>query len=1173
MRSRLISLLRPMAAVLAVLALWQPLGAQTAGSIGGTVVDAQGAAVPNAKVVLVNNDQGAASARDVRSGGEGTFLFTPVQPGGYSVSVEVPGFKTYTQAGIRLNVNDRLGLPPITLEVGATNESVTVEANAVQLETVTAERSGVVTGKQMVDIALNGRNYTTLLKTIPGSSADATGGNASFNGQRNNQNNFTIDGQTVIDIGVNEQFAYRVNVDAIQEFKVSTNGQSAEFGRNSGAQIQVVTKSGTNQFHGAGWWFKRGEFMNANSFTNNAQRIQRPLYRFMTAGYTLGGPVVIPGKFNTGRDKLFFFMSHEWNRAIQPNTLRQITVPTLAERGGDFSNGALDASGNRQTILDPLTRSAANPTGLPFAGNIIPASRFNEHGPSVLNWLPRPNAAAPNYNYQSQAANEDPSFDQIYRGDYNINDKWRMFGRYINSKQTQTRPYGRLDTSNVLGLTPFYAPTFGWSLWANIATIISPTLTNEVQFGYTVNGIPGDPPPAGSPYYRSVSKINVPLLYPGAEETGVIPNFDFGGVPTVSGTQMTTFAGTPYANRNPLWNVTDNVSKSLGVHTLKFGLFYEYAVKTENSLGRPYNSTISFARDSNNPGDANWAFANALLGNYNSYTQISGKPLPSFPYNSAEFYGQDTWKVNRKLTLNYGLRVVYALPFYEKNNLMSNFEYSRYDPAKAVTFFQPAGAASGPNRRALNPLTGELLPAPYIGAIVPNFGNINNGLVRSNEPGGPRGILQSRGAQWGPRFGLAYQIDNKTVLRLGGGAFYERITTGNAATGALALNPPLYRTAQIFYGNLSNIASAGGIFFPTAVTRVSSEGKIPTVYNYNFGIQRQLPMQLFLDASYVGSQSRHLALPMPFNNVGFGSAWLPSTQDPTRTPLFDGSTTLQANTYRPYAGYTAQSDNTFGASANYNALQVAVNKRRGALQMGVAYTWSKALGVIQGHLTNARATSYGPLAVDRTQSLSFNYIYDIPSLARKDSFLDNAPGRLVFDGWQLSGLTSMSVGAPVNLTYQGATTQLNRTITGSEDNAPRLVLNCNPNLPRDTRNINAYIDTNCVGPALKGSTQNDSGLNRLRGPGINQWDMNLFKNIKLGADGARRLQLRLEAYNAFNHTQWATFNGSAQFNAAGKVSNLPTQLGGTGGLFGFGALNSIRANSQRILQVAAKIYF
>src|SRR5437867_2156254 len=510
-----------------------PLIAQnTSGSITGVVQDASGAVIPGAQVTLINQEQGV-TARDTIPNEAGSYLFSALPAETYTVTVELPGFKTYKKTDVKLFVNDRMGLPPIVLEVGSQTESVTVEASAVQLETVSAERSGIVTGRQILDIALNGRDFTRLLKTVPGAPADAVSGTTTFNGQRANQNNFTVDGQTVTDSGVNQQFAYRISMDAIAEFKVSTTSQGAEFGRNSGAQVQVASKSGTQDFHGGGYWFKRHEGWNANSFTNNRQGTPRQIYRFLTTGYNVGGPIYIPNKFNSDKSKLFFFFSHEWGRQRVPPVPRRITVPTTAERSGDFSQ-TRDAAGIPVTIKDPVT-------GQPFPENKIPSDRFSPYGPQVLNWLPLPNVTGqPTYNYESQVASELPSFDQLYRADYNINSKWRAYVRIIDSKQTQNNPYGRADSGNNLALTPFYAPTFGWSVSANLTTIISPTLTNEFQLGKAKNGIPGDAPPSCSPYYRSVSKITIPLLYPNADPSGLIPNFGFGGVPST--TQVTSFA-------------------------------------------------------------------------------------------------------------------------------------------------------------------------------------------------------------------------------------------------------------------------------------------------------------------------------------------------------------------------------------------------------------------------------------------------------------------------------------------------------------------------------------------------------------------------------------------------------------------------------------------------------
>ncbi|HLH30333.1 MAG TPA: Plug domain-containing protein, partial [Terriglobia bacterium] len=1049
-------------------------------------------------------------------------------------------------------------------------ESVTVEAETVQLETVSAERSGVVTGRQILDIALNGRDFTRLLKTVPGAPADAVSGSTTFNGQRANQNNFTVDGQTVTDSGVNQQFAYRISMDAIAEFKVSTTSQSAEFGRNSGAQVQVASKSGTSEFHGGGYWFKRHEGWNANSFINNRSNTPRQVYRFLTTGYDVGGPAV--------KEKVFFFLSHEWGRSKTPPAPRFVTVPTALERTGDFSQ-TRDQAGIPVIIKNPKT-------GQQFFGNKIPQDQIDPLGAQALAWLPMPNVTGQlTYNYVSQVASESPTFDQLYRVDYNINPKWRAYVRVIDSNNTQNNPYGRADSANALALNPLYAPTFGWSVSANLSTIINPTTTNEFQFGKAKNGIPGDAPPKDSLYYRSNAHITIPLLYPTADPSGLIPNFGFGGVPNAA--QYTTFAGLPYYNANPITNVTDNLSKIVSTHTLKFGGFVEYAIKHESPF-RPYNSTILFDRDALNPGDTGWAFSNALLGNYTNYQQFSKTVIEDAPYWNLEFYAQDSWKATRKLTLNYGMRFNFVPPLYEKNNLFTNFDPDAYDPAQKVLLYQPT-LVNG-QRLAKNPVTGATAPQALIGAIVPGIGNPADGIVHAGQNGTPRGLMKNRGIQWGPRLGLAYSMDKKTVFRAGGGVFYERIATSAVGyTTNFLTNPPNIQLSQIFYGKLSDLGSAAGTLFPLQVTQLAKDGHVPTTYNFNAGIQRELPGQVLLDVSYVGTQSRHLTEFSPFNALPFGSAWLPQNQDPTspNAAKLDGSGALPGNLYRPYPGYaggkitvgqSSQALYDFGASSNYNALQVSANRRAGrGLVVGASYTWSKAMGTTDGHLTNTRGVNYGPLSLDRTQGLTLNYIYDIPSAARPGTFMDNRIARGALSGWQFSGVGSFSVGAPLTASYtltNASGAALNRLITGSEDFAPRVALTCNPNKSRGDRSIYAYFDTSCFAPAAKGSIGNDSGINNLRGPGLNNWDMSLFRKIKYGDNEQRYIQLRLETYNVFNHTNWTTLNTAAQFSpTTGALLNAASATNPNG----FGALTNVRGTGQpgspRILQIAGKIYF
>jgi len=338
---------------------------QSFGSISGVVQDGQGAVIPNAKVELTNTAQGVV-VREVTTSTEGTFVITPLPPATYSLAVEAPGFKKYVNNEIKLFAQDRIGLPPIVLEIGSTGEAVTVEASVAELQTISAERSGVLTGSQMVDLASNTRNFADLLKTVPGFNMDTN----NANGLRTDQNAIAVDGTSVMDVGNNSAGGWRMNSDIIAELKVLTNGQQAEFGRASGANITVVTKSGAKEFHGVGYEFYRNEWLNANTFTNNYAGLPRPRNRNSTFGFNLGGPVYIPGKLNSSKDKLFFFTNWEFQRPRLFDNLVRLTVP-LEERKGDFSKSA--SNGRPVTIRDPLTNA-------PFPGNQIPQDRWNQYG-------------------------------------------------------------------------------------------------------------------------------------------------------------------------------------------------------------------------------------------------------------------------------------------------------------------------------------------------------------------------------------------------------------------------------------------------------------------------------------------------------------------------------------------------------------------------------------------------------------------------------------------------------------------------------------------------------------------------------------------------------------------------------------------------------------------------
>ncbi len=1160
---------------------------QSSGVITGVVLDSQGAVVPGANITVINQAQGA-TFRQLESSAEGTFVITPVPPGTYTVTVQKAGFKKYSKTDVRLFAMERVGMPPITLELGAVGESVTVEASSVTLQTVSAERSGTITTIQIVDLASTGRAYTDLLKTMPGFNPDTN----NANGLRADQNAMMVDGTTNQDVGNNSYNPLRLNSDIIAEFRVLTNGQQAEFGRAAGANILLVTKSGAKDFHGGAYLFIKNEWMNANSFTNNYSGTARVRARNRTQGFQVGGPVYIPGKLNSSKDKLFFFTNFEFQRPRLFDNLQNRLMPTAEERIGDFSK--TQENGKLVTILDPANGKA------PFSGNQIPLPRINTYGQQLLKFFPLPNRLGVDnlYNYQYQFEGADKRNDMNFRGDWNISTNWKASGR-VNLNSRDLLQSAGLNVNNVIGIAPFHTQSGGIGSSGTITTIISPTLTNEVNYGNTRNWLPNIIEP-DSKYLMKNSGVTLPLLYPKADPLNQVPNMSW----DVGANSPTLYiGGMPYDNENITNNITDNVAKVTAKHTLKFGFFFETSFKRQTAT-IVNNGRIDFSRDTANPGDTGWAFSNALLGNYKTFEQSSTYRKGYYRYHSFEWYGQDNWKVRSNLSLDFGVRFSILNPWYDEQQQVSSLRLGAYTQAKRVTLYQPT-LVNGV-RSSLNPLTGQTGLAALIGAIVPNSGDPYNGIVVGGVDGVERGMIQNSGVLIGPRFGVAWSplgAGTKTVVRAGGGVFYERIQ-GNMIFNQINY-PPGVVTPKLYYGNLNDLASAAGTLFPLNVAGLSPEGKIPTVYNYNLSVQHELPLNFLLDVGYVGTQTRHGLARAPFNEAPFGSAWLPQNQDPTKAAgNLTGDNALPVDFLRPYTGYAgggtavAQSGlggggfiATFGSSSNYNALQVSANRRMARdLTIGINYTWGKTLGTdtdfqYAGNFVDHRKADYGLLTYDRTQSLVVNYIYNMPSLARKGGSLDNAVLRTVLNDWQISGITSLTSGAPQVVAQSTATsdvgkysvqgvgaTTLNRRITGSEGWAPRPLITCNPNLSPGSRTLGAFIDTSCFQPAVKGSMGMDSAVRPFRGPGVNNWDLSLFKRIRVGNSEQRFFQIRFEMYNAWNHTQWSAFANSPTFdNTTGKITNLSNLVGGGGGRFGFGALSAVR--TPRNIQLAAKFNF
>ncbi|HEV2447902.1 MAG TPA: DUF2012 domain-containing protein [Candidatus Sulfopaludibacter sp.] len=1142
-------------------------GQQISGSISGVVKDSQQAAVANAKVTLNSNEQG--TSREGSTATDGSFVFTQVQPGTYSVAVEAPGFKKFEQTDIKIFANDRLNLGEIPLSVGALNETVTVEAQAAAVETSSAERAGVLTERQVLDLAENGRSLFDLTRVIPGIVYNGGLGGIMANGNRGDQNNFTLDGVTNVDTGSNGGTLATTNIDMIAEMKVITNSQPAEFGRSSGAQIEVVTKSGTKDYHGTGYFFHRNEDLNANSWRNNVDGRGKDPYRYNTEGFNVGGPAYIPGHFNRNKDKLFFFVGVEWQGQLVPQGLHNVTVPTAAERAGDFSQTHDGGTFTPNiTIFDPANNKN------PFPGNIIPKSRINPDGAKILNFYPLPNAAGidPSYNFQTSDSNQYPRREEIYRGDYNITDKWKAYARFIRNADATSMQYGQWNASYNIPFGPMSFGAPGWSFVTNVTTVINPTLTNEFVFGSSRNDL--HITPITDAFYAKNLNLSYKMPFPDADKLQLIQNWNFGGVPNAP---TTAFNGTPFLNYNHTFDITDSVAKVHGAHTIKAGIYLHKSDKDQTAF-TSVNGTINFTRDANNPSDANWAFANALLGNYDTLQQSNQVLNGQYRSWNVEWYLQDNWRATSKLTLEYGFRFYWVQPQYDQALQTSAWNPGLYDQSARAVLRTAALNASG-QRVSVNPLTGEVGPAALIGSIVnTGKGFINgiyaNGIGRSGQ-GYPAGLMADRGIQYAPRLGIAYQLNSKTVVRAGGGIFYDRLQ-GNPVFDMLP-NPPSTIIPQFYYGNLAAIPPASaGAFFPANVVGFDEAGNIPTTYNWNLTVQRELPFSILLDVGYVGAISNHDPYRVNQNAIPIGAAWLPQNQDPlVANPKFDGTTSNQPNFYRPYQGYGSAADYAFGANSNYNSLQAAAHRRFGkSLTFDLAYTWSKVMGTTDSYSSynnpfNARVADYAPLSYDRTHVFVINYVYNLPEVVKSKSAMGRV-GAGVLNSWQISGITTFMTGTPTTLSYSiSGIGNLNERYTGSPDISPRIVMNDAPSYPKS---IYQWMSpTGLALPAVKGSQGFDSARNAVRNPGDNDWDISTFKNFHIMGSESRYIQLRVEMYNAFNHPRFNAFNTGAQFNTAGQLINTPTVLGGTGGRFGFGALTGTAP--PRIIQLAAKFYF
>ncbi len=1100
-------------------------GQTNVGRISGTVTDTSGGTLQGA-IVKVTNDATAVS-RTTMTDDNGFYVITNLLPGNYTISVEQQGFKKAIQSNHTLVADGRLTVD-ITLEPGAISESVLVtSANAETINKTSGEVARVIDTEQVQNLALNGRNYLQLTTLIPGAPLltddplalmTDLGVNQPINGNRGNANMLTVDGGFNLDSGSNNSQINNVGIDFIQEVKIQTSNFSSEYGRTSGAAINVVTRSGGNQFHGSLFEFVRNDKFDANNFFNNARGrftdnpnakapdvkvasndprlgkevVGRPALRYNNYGFSFGGPII--------KDKFFFFGGMEWKSIRRFTASTPRTLPTRAERLGDFSfrlrgTDGIVGTADDGVIRDPQktgTCSTTNRTAC-FPGNIIPASRITADGKAFAAVYSAMEGLAAAYtdtptgnNALFQASNPFDVRQEILRLDYRLDDKHSFYGRYIHDDYSLIAPFGTFIDSQLPTIpTHRLRPSFSYQV--GHVWLINASLVNEAKINTSWNG--QRIPPVGDNWKRETYGFAFEQLYSGGRFDNGIPDTAINGFASWDGPSRSLLSPTTDIA------LSDTVSLNFQKHSLKTGATYIRNRKDQNGRSR-YTGQVTF-NNGGNPNSTGNSFADALLGNFRTYTEFEDDPIGFFRFSQGDAFISDSWKVSSRLSLEVGLRYQYGLPTYTQANNMVNFDPGLYNPAQAVTM----------NNN---------------GTVVPNSGNRFNGLIRAGDgvpekelarvrnangldvvPGGaPRGFYDPQHV-FMPRFGFAWTptSDGKTAIRGGFGMFVDK-PEGNLIFSQVNI-PPFLTSASFENGNIANIAGGtAGALAPFAdMLAIDPNLELPYTMNWSISVQRELPGSIFGEVAYVSNLGRHL-LRQPDINA-------PSFADLLANSLLPTAQRKATNALRPYKGFAQINFRLSDSNSSYHALQLYGAKRQGNLTMTASYTWSKSLadasgngdGVDAGDEPFNRRANYGPTSFDRRHIFVTTYTYRIPFLLSWKGV-----GGAILSGWEISGITRFQTGP--YLTVIGTTGIGNRRAD---------YLGGDVELFRFERTLDRWFNEEAFAPANE-TRPGTSGRGIIVGPGRKLWDLSMRK--RFGITEGVKLLVQADFFNAFNQTNF-----------------------------------------------------
>ena len=1137
------------------------------GSISGFITDKSGAGLPNAHVTIRN--EGTNQAQTVTTDSAGHYTVTNLSPATYTMSAEANGFNKFVSVHNPLGASTALAIDG-ALPPGSVTETVEVTANAVVLQTESGSVQSEIDGKTINDQQLNGRNPLYMGALIPGMRATSTMGDFNFaiggsvpfmvNGARQQDTLVTFDGAPGVRTRGSSQVIGVANPDAVEEMQILTSDYQAEYGSSAGGQMRVVTKSGTRDFHGSAYEFLRNSAMNANTWVRNQSpttNFTSP-FRYNNFGFTVGGPVYLPGVHATDkfREKVFIFVAEDWIRYRYTDTQTQ-AVPTALMRQGNFSE-LLVANpwySGVTKVYDPTTCTTTTSSSCAqFNNNTIPQNRWSTNGMAIIDAYPAP---TPGYlsgtqNWIAAAAHPINQRKQTISFDLILNDHHHLAFRRQNVTYNEYLPFDQGS-----GLTGRYFNRPNQTNGLTWTWIINPSMINEARMTYSLDQvyIPVNPALAG--FNRQTLGINFPYIVPGQKAAE-------GKIPTVSGLgSFYGLAGGPYPSHSggPIFTYSDSFTWVRNNHTFKGGVFAQYSGENDNDQinvstvpGGANNQNGSFVFSdgrSGYGGTSGVALANLALGLSDSYTEIGPKSYTAWRGQSYEFFLQDSWKVNTKLHFDYGVRFTALTPY---KALWGN-----------AAFFDP-GSYTASAAPAVSSTTGNVTLGsgnPYDGMVIPGRSGFPSSAAAHGVVGataatantacdnGPCTALFAPNLKDGyvntsyvvqPRLGVAYQITQKTVLRGGFGSFATHMgLLDNVFPGG---NPPFqpFVTVQAVSGNLTSMVDNPGYALSSSVvpaltvTTLNQNLKSPVRYNWNFTVQRELPLKSMFSAAYVGNRANHNWRVDDINQPAAGS-------------FHSGSSSL--NYLRPYHGYAAIQQEESDGNGRYNALQLSwqrTNVRN--ITVGVAYTLSKSTDDSSNYrdiVPDSFNTSnlYGPSEYDARHELVINYIWTLPFLRDQNTLTSKILG-----GWRIGGLAQFQTGAPCGI---GASNVDSAQVGewgsfGCGNEGQFWNMSQKPQITHQFAGYGGsgtYFATkdssgNPIFTAPTAGTFNlQQGVrNSIYQPGFQDWNLSLKKKFVITEK--LNSEFTADAYNFINHPNWSTPNLTPTSGSFGEVTAKTT---------------------------------